>query len=146
MGIVSADRVPPDQQQFQKHSDSVRRHVYFRSGIMRPANGNLRDPEPIPFGEKEDLRVETKTFHALPLKNNPRVIHAKGLESALGVGKFNAHDPSHQAVEENSRLLANHGLVDFDETSVQRAGADGAVISLFSQGCEQLISFLDWRG
>ncbi len=83
----------------------------------------------MPLGQEKDFGIETETLDALLLKNNSRPLPAKSLESALRVGKFDPQDPSHHVIEKNSGLLADNGLVDFNEAAVHRAGADGAVKS-----------------
>src|SRR5580698_5687811 len=101
---------------------------------MRPPHRNFRYTQPVALCQKQNLRVETEALDALLLKNNLRLLPAKSLESALRIGKWNSHDPAHQAVKQDTRLFAHHGLANFDEGAVDGSRTDGRVIALFAQG------------
>src|SRR5882762_7140563 len=83
--VPPAHCIPPNDQEFRKHAQSVADGADLGVFLMRPLHCHLVHAKPEVASEKEDLRIETPTFDDLQWEYRLRSLALEGFEAALRV-------------------------------------------------------------
>src|ERR1700687_4843129 len=126
--IPACQCVPADDENVQKHLETVTQHAHFSGRRMRPAHGNLNGAQPVMTRQIEKLRSKAEALNALLLEDHAAAFAPKGLETALCIDKRQTQNGAHNKIENDAGRLTKDGLTHGNQVAVQSAGADGHVV------------------
>ena len=142
--VAAGEGVPADDGDFLEHLDAVAQVAHAGALVVSPADRHLNDLKTALEGDQQDLWIETPAHDGLELKDGLSSRAGKGFETALGIGKVQAHDGARDGVEAAAKELAVERLAMGLAAAFEPARADGDV-STGGDGGKEALSFLDGR-